>query len=67
MSDHVAKKQHNMLQLSPISCRILQIGDKVSARSFSARGIGWKEGEIVKICGDRHYMVKVDNQLWKRY
>jgi len=67
VSDKVSQKQQHIMDKSTNSCRLLQVGDKVRTRSFSVQGARWIDGEISIVLGNRHYIVKVGTQSWKRH
>ena len=59
VSDNVSQKQQHSMNTSSNKCRFLKVGDRVRTRLYSVKGASWSEGAIVKVLGNRHYIVKI--------
>ena len=67
LHSHVEKVQEKVAKRSESrGCRSFMCGDKVQARNYGF-GDKWKQGIIVEILGNKHYLVQVKDKLWKRH
>ena len=59
VSDNVSQKQQHLVNTSSDKCRFLQVDDRVRTCLYSVKGASWSEAFIVKVFGNRHYIVKI--------
>lgn len=62
----VRAKQTEQVERRKGSGRTVSVGDSVLARDYRGRG-KWQEGEVVEVMGDKHYLIQVHDETWKRH
>ena len=67
VSDNVSQKQQHLINTSSDKCIFLKVGDRVRTRLYYVKGASWSEGSIVKVLGNRHYIVKIGENSIKRH
>ena len=67
VSDNVSQKQQHLVNTSSDKYRFLQVGDRVRTRLYYVKGASWSEDSIVKVLGNRHYIVKIGENSIKRH
>jgi hypothetical protein len=67
MHARVERSQENVASRSEHrGCRKFYCGDPVLARNYGS-GEKWMTGVVVEILGNKHYVVEVNGQFWKRH
>ena len=55
------------MHTSSDKCSLLKVGDRVRTRLYYVKGASWSEGSIVRVLGNRHYIVKSCDNSIKRH